>query len=66
MLIKPIKSLPARWVNATVSSLHKDTFKRGAERRSEGRRGKRQRGGKKEGTKGKRGGDKEDIEGEDE
>lgn len=39
MLIKPIKSLAARWVNATVSSGHKDTFKHGAEKRSEGRRG---------------------------
>lgn len=53
MLIKPIKSLPVRWVNAVVSSLHTDTFKHGAERRSEGRRGKRQRGGGG-GVKGKR------------
>lgn len=59
MLIKPIKSLAARWVNATVSSGHKDTFKHGAERRSEGRGG-----GKKGGMKGKRKGDKEEIEGE--
>lgn len=44
MLIKPIKSLAARWVNATVSSGHKDTFKHGAERRSEGRRGERKEG----------------------
>lgn len=40
MLIKPIKSLPVRWVNAVVSSLHTETFKHRAERRSEGRRGK--------------------------
>lgn len=64
MPIKPIKSLPVRWVNATVSSLRKDAFKRGADRRSEGRRGGG--GGKKEGMKGKRGGDEEGIEGEDE
>lgn len=50
MLTKPIKSPQVRWVNATVSSLDKDTFKHRAERR-EGVRGevedKAKSGGKK-------------------
>lgn len=59
MLIKPIKSLAARWVNATVSSGHKDTFKHGSREEVRG-----EEGGKKGGMKGKRKGDKEEIEGE--
>lgn len=52
MLTKPIKSPQVRWVNATVSSLDKDTFKHRAERREgvrgeEGEEGDKEEGGVK-------------------
>lgn len=49
MLTKPIKSLQVRRVNATVSSLDKDTFKHRAERREEVRGEEEEEGGDKRG-----------------